>query len=129
MNLIEAHEFFKSMNPGKNVKLEFDQSCLYQIEIIHTDSLAHIMNHVEYRKVKVTVEGNNPVYVPIAPHREIMTLSDVKKYMAGMESAYIHPDDVRAYKEAKDEKEKKDIKSKILENSGMSEKVFNDKMK
>lgn len=92
MNLYEAQEFFKKMYPGKAISYEFDMKCLYQMEVIHSDGKPHKINHVEYQKVKVLVEGMEPMYVPIAPHRGCIEFDEVKKYIAGCVEVYTPPE-------------------------------------
>lgn len=82
MNYFEAQDFFKQANPGKSISFDFDDNCIRQIEAIYTDGQIHPVNHVEYQKLKVTVEGLSPVYVPIAPHRMNMTSDYLKNKIA-----------------------------------------------
>ena len=84
MDIYEAQEFFKQMNPGKQITFEFDANCIRFIECVHTDTEMHENNHVEYRKLKVTVQGNDPIYVPIIPHRMIIKADDVKNHIANV---------------------------------------------
>jgi len=69
MNLIECEEFFKSTYSDKEIKLEFPKECHRQYEIIMTDGKPNDFHHIECRHVMVTVEGMQPMKVPIAPHR------------------------------------------------------------
>ncbi len=72
MNYFEAQETFKSMFPGKQVTFELDDKCIRQIECIYTEGELHPVNHVQYEKLKVTVEGMPSSYVPIQPHRMLI---------------------------------------------------------
>lgn len=81
MNLYEAQDFFKKMYPDKLVIFEFDKNCIKQLEIIHTDGGANPIHHVEYEKVKVSTDGVQPQYVPIAPHRMCMEWQCVKDHV------------------------------------------------
>lgn len=82
MNLYECEEFFKNLYQGKTVTLQFDSSCERSHELIYTDGKPNDVHHVEYRKVKVNVEGIPPVYVPINPHRECVKWEDMKARIA-----------------------------------------------
>ncbi len=73
MNFYEAQDFFKKMYADKEVKFEFDDKCHRTHEVIYTDGVPNEAHHIENDKVKVTVEGMDPVYVPIAAHRECCT--------------------------------------------------------
>ncbi len=82
MNYFEVQEFFSKINPGKSIAYEFDDNCIRQIDCIYTDGKLHDLNHVEHRQVKVTVEGQDAVYVPIAPHRMPITAAYIKAKIA-----------------------------------------------
>jgi hypothetical protein len=82
MNYFEAQEYFKKAYPGKNITFEFDDKTIRQIECIYTDGNLHPVNHVEHQKLKVTVEGAEPVYIPIMPHRECWSADKVKQKLA-----------------------------------------------
>lgn len=84
MNFFEAQEFFKKMHPDKLVTFEFDDKCIRQIESIYTDGEMHDINHIEYRQVKVTPSGMDSIYVPIQPHRMLISADEVKKHMASV---------------------------------------------
>ena len=94
MNLYEAQDFFKKMYPDKQISYDFDDSCIRQIECIYTDGKLHSHNHVEYQKVRVTVEGMSPMYVPIAPHRMIGSAAYVKGKIP-RDDVHIHPDELK----------------------------------
>lgn len=94
MNLFEAQEIFAKMNPGKNITFEFDEKCIRQIECIYTEGKLHPHNHVQYECVKVSVEGNEPIYVPIQPHRAIIDCHTVKNK--------IGKDEIHVYEEPRE---------------------------
>jgi hypothetical protein len=79
MNLYEAQDFFKQMYKDKKVVIEFDDKCIRKIECIYTDGNLHDTNHIEYRNVKVSVEGMESVYVPIQPHRMLISADQIKQ--------------------------------------------------
>jgi hypothetical protein len=81
MNFFEAQDFFKNMYPGKSIKFEFDKKCIRVMEIIHTDGKPNPVHHIEYQKVKVIVDGSDPVYVPIMPHRMNCDWEYVKEHI------------------------------------------------
>ena len=70
MNFYEAQEFFAKLYPGKKISYEFDDKCHRFYELVFTDGVPNPVHHIENRQVKVTVEGMDPLYVPIMPHRE-----------------------------------------------------------
>lgn len=85
MNYYEAQEFFKKANPNKKIDFELDEKCHRVHEIIYTDGFPNPVHHIESNQLKVTVEGSDPVYVPIAPHREACTW----EHMQGLLSSKI----------------------------------------
>lgn len=90
MNLFEAQDIFAKMNPGKNITFEFDDKCVRQIECIYTEGKLHPDNHVQYEHLKVTVEGNEPIYVPIMPHRAVIRAEDLKGKLT-RDEVYVKP--------------------------------------
>ena len=81
MDLYQAQEFMAKINPGKKVDFEFDDNCHRFIEVVFTDGKPNDVHHVECHKVKVTVEGQEPIYMPIVPHRITTTYEAVKNYI------------------------------------------------
>lgn len=81
MNVYEAQDHVKQMYPDKLVILEFDEACLRLIEVIHTEGKPHSVHHVEYDRVKVSVDGITPFYMSIQPHRMCCTLQWVKDHI------------------------------------------------
>ena len=79
MNYFEVQDFFKKLYPGKKIDFEFDDKCHRFHELVYVDGIPNEMHHVENHKVKVTVEGMDPIYVPIKPHRETWTWEAIKK--------------------------------------------------
>lgn len=69
MNLYEAKDFFKQMYPNKQISFDFDEKCYRFLEIVMTDGKPNPTHHCECQKVKVMIEGMDPIYVPIQPHR------------------------------------------------------------
>lgn len=86
MDFYEAQDFFNQMYPGKKIAYEFDDKCQRKCEIVFTDGKPNDIHHVENNKVKVTVEGQNPVYVPIQPHRESKSWDEMKTLVNSKES-------------------------------------------
>jgi hypothetical protein len=81
MNFFEAQDFFKGMYPDKKIDYQFDDSCIRFIEMVMTDGKPNPVHHVEYQKIKVTVEGMEPKYVPIASHRMNINWDDLKQFV------------------------------------------------
>lgn len=79
MNFFQAQDFFSQMYPGKKIIYEFDEKCHRFHELVYTDGIPNPVHHVENHKVKVTVEGMTPIYVPIMPHRECYTWAAIKE--------------------------------------------------
>jgi hypothetical protein len=100
MNFFEAQEFFKKMYPDKLVTFDFDDTCIRQIECIYTDGQLHPMNHVEYNRVKATPLGMASTYIPIAPHRAIVTAATVKAKIP-KDDVHMHPDTAKAFNDLK----------------------------
>jgi len=101
MNYYEAQDAFKKMYPDRLVTFEFDEKCIRRIECVYTDGEMHMGNHIEYRHVKVIPEGMPSLYVPIDPHREIITAATVKAKIP-KDAVYVHPDELKMLKELKD---------------------------
>ncbi len=78
MNYFEAQETFKKMYPDKNIAFDFDDNCVRIIECIYTDGELHYTNHIQYEKLKVSVDGMNPIYVPIQSHRMLIDADMLK---------------------------------------------------
>lgn len=79
MDFFQAQDLFNKMHPGKKVSFEFDEKCQRVHELIYTDGIPNHIHHIENNKVKVTVEGQEPVYISILPHRECATWDYMKK--------------------------------------------------
>lgn len=97
MNFFEAQEFFKKMYPDKLITFEFDDKCIAQIECIYTDGDIHMINHIEYRQVKCTPQGMPSTYIPIQPHRMMISAEEMKKKISSS-NIFIHPDEVKNLK-------------------------------
>ena len=78
MNLYEAKETFEKLYPNKTVNISFDQKCYKKIEICFYDGLINENHHIEYDKVKMEIEDLEPTYIPIQPHRDTLSIDQVK---------------------------------------------------
>lgn len=78
MDFQEAKETFSNMFTDKSVTYTFDDNCIRQIELIMEDGFPNIVHHVEYNKVKISVEGLPDKYVPIQSYRMTITNSEYK---------------------------------------------------
>lgn len=95
MDFFQAQDFFKQMYPNKQITFQFDESCHRFHEIVYTDGSPNLIHHVENHKVKVTVEGMDPVYVPILPHRENFGWAKIKEMVNAKTDVCIHDDILR----------------------------------
>lgn len=106
MNVYEAQEMFQNIYSGKKVSLEFDDNCHRTIEAVFTDGLPNLMHHVECRKVKVNVEGVEPFYAPIEPHRLTTSWASAKSYLNSKTDVHIPQEDLTAMNAIQDPQEK-----------------------
>lgn len=79
MDFFQTQDFFKQLHPEKKISYEFDEKCHRVHEIIYTDGKPNPIHHIESDKVKITVEGQETVYISIMPHREIATWEYMKE--------------------------------------------------
>ena len=79
MNFFQVQEFFKQMHPCKTIIFTFDEKCHCMHEINYTDGIPNAIHHIENNKVKVSIEGMDPTYVSIQPHRQNISWEDIKK--------------------------------------------------
>jgi hypothetical protein len=105
MDFYQAQEFFKKLFPGKSIEFSFDEKCHRTHEIIYTDALPNVVHHIENLQVKVSVEGMEPQYVPIAPHREVCSWAHIKKLILSKKDVHIVPSQIEQLK-AMDEPER-----------------------
>lgn len=98
MDFYEAKDFFKQMYPNKLVEYNFDNSCIRQVDCVFTKNQIHANCHIEYRQVRVTVGGQESFYVPIEPHRMIITCKELKKLIHDSD-VFIHPDEIANVKD------------------------------
>jgi hypothetical protein len=121
MDFFQAQDFFKQMHPDKVITYEFDDNCHRTLEIVHTDGKPNLIAHVECNKVRVNVEGQPHVYVPIQPHRMNTTWAAAKKYLNDKTDVFIHPEEIEALNKLADEdKESYDAKlAQLCEYSGL----------
>ena len=81
MNLFELKEFFGKMHPEKTINYEFDKNCIRSIELVYIDSVMLDFFHIEYDKIKVTVDGENPIYAKIMPHRSSISKELLNEFL------------------------------------------------
>ncbi len=101
MNFFEAQDFFKKLYPEKKIDFSFDDNCLHQVEIIYTNGKPHTTHHLEYHKVKMCIEGQDSVYLPISPHRMCCYWGDFKKLIQNQNNVYLNPDEI-AHKDSEE---------------------------
>lgn len=95
MNYYEAQEFMNKMYPGKKITFDFDSLCVKQIEVMHTNGLPNQMHHIEFQQVKVSVEGMDPIYMPIAPHRGTMPWKYTRDMINKYQDVYINDSELQ----------------------------------
>jgi hypothetical protein len=95
MDFFEAQNFFKQAYPGKKISFEFDEKCQRFHQLVYTDGNPNPMHHIENHKVKVTIEGQPPIYVSIKPHRETATWVHMKKLIDSKNDVHINDEDLR----------------------------------
>jgi len=78
VNFFDLQRSYKDAYPDKLVSFEFDEKCYRLIEIILSNGKPNDIHHCECDKVKVSVEGILPQYIPILPHRFSMTVEYAK---------------------------------------------------
>ncbi len=131
MNFYEAQDFMKQMYPGKVISFGFDEACHRTIEIIYTDGKPNLMHHVEFSKVKVSVEGMVDVYIPIAPHRMAAPWSSMKGYVNACKDVYFDDktlETISGLKESSPEEYSASLKQ-YCEYSGLSSEEIEQKLK
>lgn len=69
MNFSQCQEFIGKIFPRKKVKYEFDEKCQGQYHIGFTNGVLNLMHQVECDKVKITLDGHDPIYGPILPYK------------------------------------------------------------
>lgn len=120
MDLFQAKETFSKMFPDKLKTFTFDSKCIRQIEIIFTEGNPHPRHHVEYQHVKVSVDGMSDQYIPIQPHRMIMSLKQVKDYVSSLSDVHINEHEIKPFKEMSEQDQIAHIKQ-WAETSGLTE--------
>lgn len=90
------------MYPGKEIKYEFDAQCYRNKQLVFTDGKPNCVHHLECNKVKVTVEGMEPKYVPIQSHRFNLGWANIKKLISEYNDVHIHENDLKQLKELKE---------------------------
>lgn len=122
MNLYEAQEFFKQANPGKKIDFDFDEKCHRFNELVMTDGLPNMVHHIECNKVKVTIEGQNSVYVPIQSHRLGITWKTMLDMLNAKGDVHIHPDEIKVLGELKATPDIYALKMKqLMDHSGLTQ--------
>ncbi len=98
MNINELKLFIEQMNPGKEISLDFDVKCYRKMDFTFDDGAAAVTQHVEFNKVRVTVDGNT-VYTSIQPHRVNIPWKDAQAFIAGMKEIFVHPNALKTLAE------------------------------
>lgn len=94
MDYFQAQDLFKKMYPDKKIDFEFDENCHRFNELVMTNGNPNLYHHIENNQVKVTVEGQDPIYVPIMPHRETCTWAHIQNIITNKDDVHIHDKDL-----------------------------------
>lgn len=131
MDFFQAQEFFAKMYPGKKIAYEFDDTCHRTIELVHTDGMPNLIHHVECNKVKVNVEGIEPIYCPIQAHRFNTTWMAAKAYINAKNDVYIGSDEIENVKklEVEDKLGYESRMKELCEYSGLTVEQIEEKCK
>lgn len=129
MDFFETQHFFSKLYPEKEIKYEFDDKCIRFIEMSFEEGLPFLLHHIEYRKVKVLVEGMEEIYTSISPHRMAIPISELKKYISSFEDCFINQEDLSNLKSLEGKDERKDLLKSLEEWSGLSEEQILSKLK
>ena len=125
MDIYQAEEFLKKMYPGKEIKMEFDETCHREINFVFTEGAAHGINHIAFNRVKANVDGFEPFYMDIMPHRICSSWNDLKKYIISRNEFYVHDNDLHVLADLQsledDHKDKWQYEQKIKETLDLSE--------
>lgn len=103
MDFFEAQEFFKKMYPDKLIRYDFDESCHRLSELVFTEGLPNLVHHLECRQVKVTVDGQDPFYAPIKPHRIGCSWAEIKNMLLSKEDVFIDKEELNALADLQDQ--------------------------
>lgn len=124
MDIVETQKMFKELYPDHLVKFEFDEKGIRKCECIMTDGLPNLHHHLEFDKVRVTIDGVLDKYVPITTHRITTTWAEYKKIILSKNEVFIHSDQIKELSEAKNNpdrlKEYETMINELSQYSGMT---------
>lgn len=133
MNIYEAKDTLKKMFADKLVTFDLDENCIKQMECVMTEGFPNMMHHIEFDKIKISVEGSSDQYIPIQPHRENMTWSTFKKMISDKNQIYIHPDTIKKLINIKNDPNESsnyvNMINEIISMSGMTQDQIESKLK
>jgi hypothetical protein len=79
MDIYQVEDLFKKIYKNKKVEISFDPLCVKTIEIGFLNGVPNEVHHLEFDRVKVTVDSAEDNYVDIMPHRDVMSFDDIDK--------------------------------------------------
>lgn len=82
MNFFDTKNVFQGMYPDKIISFDFDEKCQRKLEIILSDGTTNRVHYIEHDKVRVSIEGMQPIYVPIYAHRITIHWKDMKNLIS-----------------------------------------------
>jgi len=88
-----------------------------------------LTHHIECNKVCVTVDGMDPVYIPIMPHRMNVSWSDAKAFVGAMNDVYISDSDLQAFVDVQGKPEYDTWMAEWVKGSGLSQEQIEAKIK
>lgn len=125
MNLYELQDFINKKYPDKTKTFEFDKNCHRELSFIFTEGEAHPIHHLACTRCKVTVEGMQPEYWPIQPHRMNVSWNTAKGHINEVSKFYAHDQDLHILSDLKSlpegHQDKWQYETKIKEMLAMNE--------
>lgn len=130
MDLNQCQEFCAEMFPDKKIEYMFDEKCHKAICFIFTDGLPNTAHQIECHKVKVSVEGRDPFYVPITPHRSMAGFALMKQTIMDKNDFYLNPSEKEVLTKKKEEsiEEFNKMITQMSESLGMPEELIKGKL-
>ena len=82
MKIFEVKSMMEKMHPGKSVDVDLDDQCICAFDQVANNGVPNLFGHVCFNKAKVTIEGMEPIYMPIMDHRQAVGVAEMKRKIA-----------------------------------------------